>query len=62
MRADLGKCQQHHKFNQIATRRFVTQQDCCNACQKVCEFTSHCHNNDAVSGDSIMKELDTSAQ
>ena len=58
IRADLGKCQQHHKFDEMATRRhFVTRQDCRNACRKVRNFTSHRHDNDAVSVDRIVKEL-----
>ena len=42
----------------MATRRhFVTRQDCRNACRKVRNFTNHRHDNDVVSVDRIVKEL-----
>ena len=42
----------------MATRRhFITRQDCRNACRKVHDFTNHRHDNDAVSVDRIVKEL-----
>ena len=58
IRADLGKRQLRNKFDQLATRKhFITRQDCRNACRKVRDFTNHRHDNDAVSVDRIVKEL-----
>ena len=46
-------------FDQMATRRhFITRQDCRNACRKIRDFTNHRHDNDAVSVDQIVKELE----
>ena len=46
-------------FDQMATRRhFVTRQDCRNACRKIRDFTNHRHDNDAVSVDRIVNELE----
>ena len=45
-------------FDEVATRKhFITQQGCRNACRKIRDFTNHQHNNDAISVDRIVREL-----
>ena len=57
-RFDLGKRDQRHTFDEMASRRhFITRQDCRNACRKVRDFTNHRHGNDALSVDRITREL-----
>jgi len=47
------------KFAETATRKhFITRQDCRNACQKLKDFTSHRHANDAISVNRIVTELE----
>ena len=58
IRADLGKRQLHYVFEEIATRQhLIPWQDCRIACRKVCHFSNHRHNNDAISLGRIVKEL-----
>ena len=58
VREGLGGRQHRHAFGQVATRRhFVTRQDCRNICRKTRDFTNHRHDNDALSVDRIVKEL-----
>ena len=58
IRDDLGSCARRNDFMEQATRKhFITRQDCRNIGRKVKDFSKHRHNDDAVSVDRIVREL-----
>ena len=57
IREEIGKRHCRNKFDELATRKhFITRQDCRNVCRKVKDFTNW-HENDAVSVNRIVEEL-----
>ena len=58
IRDDLGSHARRNDFKEQATRKhFITRQDCRNIGRKVKDFSKHRHNDDAVSVDRIVREL-----
>lgn len=58
IREEIGERHQRTEFDELVSRKhFITRQDCRNACHKIRDFTNHRHNNDAISVDRIVQEL-----
>lgn len=58
IREERGGRHQRHTFDEeIKRKHFITRQDCHNACRKIRNFTNHRHENDAISIDRIVREL-----
>ncbi len=59
IRGDLGSRTRRKEFKDCATRKhFITRQDCRNIGRKIKDFSQHRHNEDAISVDRIVRELD----
>lgn len=58
IRQELGKRHCRDDFDEKARKRhLINRQDCRNACRKVKDFKNHRHEDDAISVDRIVKEL-----
>ena len=58
IREEIGERHQRNEFDKVVFRKhFITRQDFCNVCTKICDFTNHRHTNVAVSVDRIVQEL-----